>query len=44
MRRRGKDRLITKKLVIRAVKDSFIKLAPKTEIKNPVMFLVYLCA
>lgn len=28
----------------RAVKDSFIKLAPKTQVKNPVMLLVYLSA
>ncbi|WP_290773601.1 potassium-transporting ATPase subunit KdpB [Anaerofustis sp.] len=33
-----------KKMVLRAVKDSFVKLAPKTQVKNPVMFLVYISA
>ena len=28
----------------RAIKDAFLKLAPKDQIKNPVMFLVYLSA
>ena len=30
---------VTKELMIRAVKDSFVKLAPKTQLRNPVMFL-----
>ena len=34
----------TKDLVVRAIGDSFKKLAPKDQIKNPVMFLVWLCA
>ena len=28
----------------RAIKDSFIKLNPKTQAKNPVMFLVFVSA
>ncbi|MEG1639532.1 MAG: potassium-transporting ATPase subunit KdpB [Ruthenibacterium sp.] len=32
------------KMIRRAVKDSFIKLNPKTQAKNPVMLLVYLAA
>lgn len=31
-----------KKLLGRAVRDSFIKLNPKTQVKNPVMLLVYI--
>ncbi len=31
-------------MIERAVKDSFIKLNPKTQLENPVMFLVYLSA
>lgn len=33
-----------KKMLGRAVKDSFIKLNPKTQLHNPVMLLVYLSA
>lgn len=33
-----------KKLLGRAIKDSFIKLNPKIQLKNPVMFLVYVSA
>ena len=33
-----------KKVALRAIKDSFLKLSPKTQIGNPVMFLVYLSA
>lgn len=33
-----------KKIFIHALKDSFIKLSPKTQIGNPVMFLVYISA
>lgn len=32
------------KIFGRAVKESFLKLAPQTQVKNPVMFLVYLTA
>ena len=35
---------VTKDLTLRAVKDSFVKLAPKTQLCNPVMFLVYASA
>lgn len=31
-----------KSMMVRAIKDSFAKLDPRTQIKNPVMFLVYL--
>lgn len=31
-------------MVMRAVKDAFLKLAPQTQIKNPVMFLVFVSA
>ncbi len=31
-----------KAMIIRAIKDSFIKLNPKVQVKNPVMFLVYI--
>ena len=34
----------TKAMATRAFRDSFCKLAPKTQMKNPVMFLVYLSA
>ena len=33
-----------KKMVGRAIKDSFIKLSPKTQAQNPVMLLVYISA
>ena len=33
-----------KKMLGRAVKDSFLKLAPKQQAQNPVMLLVYLSA
>ncbi len=39
-----KSSLTDKKMVLRAVKDSFRKLDPRDQIKNPVMFLVYLSA
>ena len=32
------------KMVMRAIKDSFIKLTPKTQAKNPVMLLVFISA
>lgn len=34
-------RMNSKKQIILAIKGSFVKLNPKTQIKNPVMFLVY---
>lgn len=36
--------LADKKTLVRAVKDSFIKLKPKTQKENPVMLLVYISA
>lgn len=39
-----KSPLADKKMVGRAIKDSFIKLNPKTQAENPVMFLVYISA
>jgi potassium-transporting ATPase ATP-binding subunit len=36
--------LSDKKMVKRAVKDSFIKLNPKTQKENPVMFIVYIAS
>ena len=33
-----------KKMVAQAIKDSFVKLNPKTQVKNPVMFLVFASA
>ena len=32
------------RLCARALKDSFIKLNPRTQIKNPVMFMVFVSA
>lgn len=39
-----KASLYDKKMLIRAFKDSFIKLKPNTQLLNPVMFLVYISA
>lgn len=39
-----KNSFADKKMLTRAVKDSFIKLNPKTQKENPVMFLVFLSA
>ena len=36
--------LADKDMVIRALKDSFVKLDPRTQAKNPVMMLVYISA
>ncbi|MBB6214176.1 K+-transporting ATPase ATPase B chain [Anaerosolibacter carboniphilus] len=37
-------RFVTKDIFINAIKDSIYKLSPKTQIKNPVMFVVYIGA
>jgi K+-transporting ATPase ATPase B chain len=37
-----KKKMTDKKIIFRALKDSFIKLNPKTQVENPVMFLVYI--
>lgn len=42
MAEKQKSALSDKKMVMRAIKDSFRKLKPKTQIENPVMFLVYI--
>jgi len=39
-----KSNNIDKKMITLAIKDSFKKLSPKTQMNNLVMFLVYLCA
>ena len=39
---KSKSAFVNKAIVSRAVKDAFRKLAPKDQIKNPVMFLVAL--
>ena len=44
MAEKQKTALSDKKMVTRAIKDSFIKLKPKTQAGNPVMLLVYLSA
>lgn len=44
METKKKNALADKSMLLRAVKDSFVKLAPKTQVKNPVMMLVYVSA
>ena len=39
-----KNSIADKKMIMRALKDSCVKLAPAIQIKNPVMFLVYVSA
>ena len=39
-----KNDAFSKGLALRAVKDAFRKLNPKTQIENPVMFIVYIAA
>ena len=39
---KNKNGFIDRKMIKRAIKDSFIKLSFKTQKENPVMFLVYL--
>lgn len=40
----NKSAFADKKMLGRAIKDSFIKLSPKTQVQNPVMLLVYISA
>ncbi len=40
----AKSSFADKKMLGRALKDSFLKLAPRTQAKNPVMLLVYISA
>ncbi|MGE9881222.1 potassium-transporting ATPase subunit KdpB [Blautia obeum] len=44
MAEKQKTALSDRKMVMRAIKDSFIKLKPKNQAGNPVMLLVYLSA
>ena len=44
MASKTKSAFADKKMLGRAVKDSFVKLNPKTQIGNPVMFLVFVSA
>lgn len=44
MNTRQKVKFVNKKMFSSAVKDSFVKLNPKTQAKNPVMFLVFVSA
>lgn len=44
MESKSKGVFSDKKMLGRAIKDSFIKLDPKTQAKNPVMLLVYISA
>ncbi len=44
MSTKNKSAFSNKKMVWRAIKDSFKKLNPKTQLQNPVMFLVYISA
>lgn len=40
----NKNAFADKKMLGRAIKDSFVKLNPKTQVQNPVMLLVYISA
>lgn len=44
MKAKTKSAFADKKMVGRAIKDSFIKLNPKIQVKNSVMLLVYISA
>ena len=44
MRIKQKSAFADRKMLGRAMKDSFAKLSPKTQAKNPVMFLVFVSA
>ena len=39
-----KRAIADKSMIMRAIKDSFTKLSPKTQAENPVMLLVYISA
>ena len=41
MSAKQKNTFADQKMLGRAIKDSFIKLSPKTQAENPVMFLVF---
>lgn len=44
MAQKTKSAFANKKMLGRAIKDSFLKLNPKTQVENPVMLLVYISA
>lgn len=44
MSAKQKNTFADQKMLGRAIKDSFIKLSPKTQAENPVMFLVFVSA
>ena len=44
MRTKQESAFADRKMLGRAIKDSFAKLSPKTQAKNPVMFLVFVSA
>lgn len=44
MSAKQKSAFADRKIVVRAIKDSFVKLSPRTQAQNPVMLLVYLSA
>ncbi|MDO5396694.1 MAG: potassium-transporting ATPase subunit KdpB [bacterium] len=44
MSKKSKNIFGDKSIILRAVKDSFIKMNPKTQVQNPVMLLVYISA
>ena len=44
MKQNNKKAFANKQTLLRALKDSFIKLSPKTQLENPVIFLVYISA
>ncbi len=44
MSTKNKSAFSDKKMVVNAIKDSFVKLSPKTQLQNPVMLLVYISA
>lgn len=44
MASKTKSAFADKKMLGRAIKDSFLKLNPKTQVQNPVMLLVYISA
>ena len=44
MSTKQKNAFVDKKMVSRAIQDSFVKCDPKIQVKNPVMFIVYVAA
>lgn len=44
MSKKNKKKFSDQQMLIRACKDALVKLAPKTQLENPVIFLVYISA